>query len=202
MTSTADPGDFIYIHYSGHDTTIGPSSEYSNASTGDLALVLLEQTSATDIRYLRGLGLAYLLKTMVTNGLTVTLVLDCCFSGSVTRGDSSVRCLSYDPAIDAAYPPVPGQILSLEDEAGCLAHRSGSMNPNWLVNPDGYTILAACGSNEKAIELEFNGQRHEVLSYFLIKILEKLRDIRAKQRRIFAQLYSRFSKTQGDRPNK
>lgn len=91
ITSSAKPGDFVYIHYSGHGTTVKPSGEFSNRSTGDLALVLLEVANGTDIRYLRGLELAYLLRDMVAKNLIVTLVLDCCFSGSVVRNDSLIR---------------------------------------------------------------------------------------------------------------
>ena len=69
ITPLAKPGDFVYIHYSGNGTRMKLSSEYSNKATGDLALDLLEGTNGNHIHYLRGLELAYLLKSMVTKGL-------------------------------------------------------------------------------------------------------------------------------------
>ncbi len=96
MQSRAKAGNFVYIHYSEHGTTIGSFNEFSNGATGDLALVLLEGVTGTNLRYLEGLELANLLRNMVDKGVTVTLILDCCFSGSVMGDDSSTRYLSYD----------------------------------------------------------------------------------------------------------
>jgi hypothetical protein len=198
-TSLAEPGDFVYIHYSGHGTTIKPSRESSNWSTRDLALVLLEVTDRTNMRYLRGLELAYLLRDMVEKRLTVTLVLDCCFSGSVLRKDSLVRYLSYDPKIDAAYPPNP----SYEPEASHPAYRNASMRPNWLVNPDGYSILTACGPTEIAKELVLNknGQRHGALSYFLLRTFAKLGGVGGNQQHIYHHICARFRETRDKRKN-
>lgn len=101
-TSLAKHGDFVNVHYSGHGTRMEASSEFSNRSTGDLALNLLEEGEGNNIRYLRGLELAFFLKAMVDKGLIVTLVLDCCFSGSVLRLDAGVRSLSTTPRLTKA----------------------------------------------------------------------------------------------------
>jgi len=204
MTSLAKPGDFVYIHYSGHGTTITPSGESSNRSTRDLALVLLEVTDRTNMRYLRGLELAYLLRDIVEKSLTVTLVLDCCFSGSVVRKDSLVRYLGYNPKIDVAYPPNPSQSLSPKAKASRPAYRDASMRPNWLVNPDGYIILTACGPTEIAKELILNknGQRHGALSYFLLRTFAKLGGVGGKQQHIYHHLCARFRETREKRKNK
>ena len=202
ITSVANPGDFIYIHYSGHGSTIPPSSKHSNASTGDLALVVLDDADVPSVRYLRGLEFAYLLKAMVARQLTITLVLDCCFSGSVMRKGSSVRSLGYDPAVDAAYPAIPEQILDPQDEAGRPAYRDVFMRPNWLVDPDGYTILAACGPTEKAKELQSkDGKRHGILTYFLLSTLKELDGVKYKQRYIYPRVRARFIETQASRQN-
>lgn len=89
----AKGGDFVYIHYSGHGTRL-PSG---------LALVLLSEDGRGS-RYLRGRNLASDLHNMVKKGLRVTLVLDCCFSGSVVRNSDwhgfEVRCIDYNPTVD------------------------------------------------------------------------------------------------------
>ncbi|KAL9609951.1 MAG: hypothetical protein Q9167_005324 [Letrouitia subvulpina] len=172
VTSQAQPGDFIYIHYSGHGTRLDPCYEFSSQSTGDLALVLLDEHSNQE-RFLLGPRLAGLLKSMVDKALVITLVLDCCFSASVYRnGDPNVRYLSCGRIGALTYPPVPKHDLA--DGNTRSTSRDASMRDNWLLEPDRYTILAACGPHENAkggSEASEKGERYGALSYFLFKAL-------------------------------
>jgi hypothetical protein len=192
ITSLGQPGDWIYIHYSGHGTRIEASSEYSNTSTGDLALDLLDGTNVNRIRYLRGLELAHLVDNMVKKGLRVTVVLDCCFSGSVLRGKYAevVRSLKYDHIVDATYPPNVNQSLNYQHVP---TFRDASMLPSWLIHPDGYTILTACGPHEVAEELMFeSGDRRGALSYFLLSTLSQLRNEDTTHKHIYHHLCAKF----------
>jgi hypothetical protein len=175
IISVAKPGNFVYIHYSGHGAqTKATSSEYCNKNTGDLALVLFDDVHGS--RYLRGLELAYLLNEMVKKGLFVTLVLDCCFSGSVLRhsvpNGAGIRAADYDPAVDAAYPQELGTGPRSLIDVSTL--RDGRIFPTWLVDPKDYTILTACGPHERAQELKFlSGERSGALSHFLVRALRE-----------------------------
>lgn len=72
-----------------------PCFNFSNQSTRDLALVLLEGDQSLEL-CLRGPRLTGLLKGMVDKELVVTLVLDCCFSTTVYRNSGlNVRYLPY-----------------------------------------------------------------------------------------------------------
>ena len=199
-TSLAKSGDFVYIHYSGHGTRYESCAEFRNEFTGDLALVLLDGEKGNDERYLRGMFLARLLKNMIDKGLVVTLVLDCCFSATVYREGNTMRFLPYDAKIDSKYPLNPEKSLekSLEkspgDEANSAANRDASMLLNWLINPDGYAILVACGPHEvaKGITYELDGQNHGALSYFLLKTFKEYGGLRKKHKYIYHHLCAMF----------
>ena len=130
VLSRAQPGDFIYIHYSGHGTGLDPCYELSCQSTGDLALILLNEDSSR-VRLLPGPRLAGLLKSMVDKALIITLVLDCCFSASVYRnGDPNVRYLSCGRIGALTYPPIPE--YGLADGNTHSTNRDASMRDKWL----------------------------------------------------------------------
>ena len=107
---------------------------------------------------------------MVDKGLKVTLILDCCFSGSVyRRDDPGIRFLPYDPDIDLKFRS--DVVNSADNGTGGSVSRDVSMLPNWLINPNGYAILAVCGPQEVARERKFDGQICGMLSYFLLATL-------------------------------
>jgi hypothetical protein len=169
VTFLSKVGDYVYIHYSGHGTQKRPCGDFSNKSTGDLALVLLSGGTENRIQYFWGFELAGLLEKMADKGLVVTLILDCCFSASVYRHDNStVRFLPYDSEFNSDH------LLDPKKNMKGGIYRDVSMQPNWLINPDRYAILTACGPHQAAIEPRFNGQHHGALSYFLLEILKKV----------------------------
>lgn len=196
IINEAKPGDFIYIHFSGHGTQEETSSsdEYSNKDTGDLALVLFDEFTASGVRYLHGRELANLLDKMVKKGLLVTVVLDCCFSGSVVRRSerekNGVRAIAYDLAVHTAYPQQLESSTNLC--VGSTALRDARIQQNWLVNPDGYIILTACGPHEVAQELILDGMKHGALSYFLVRALISLTGTDPTHQSVYDHLRMKF----------
>jgi hypothetical protein len=141
----AKPGNHVYIHYSGHGTR--------RNFDGAVALELIHPSSyATE--YLYGTVLRNAISQMIRIGLSVTLVLDCCFSGSVLRTNQAanveVRYIEHDSDIDAEseYTDPFAETLNTEE-------RGGVVNLARLLDPEGYAIIAACGPHEVASELEF-----------------------------------------------
>jgi Caspase domain len=117
VTEKAQPGDQVYIHYSGHGgraATIYP--ELKREKGFDEALVPLDIGKPTS-RYLRDLELAALLQKMVSKGLVVTVVLDSCHSGGATRaGDSDIRGADTN-TVDTTLRPTESLVASASELA-------------------------------------------------------------------------------------
>lgn len=126
---------------------------------------------------------------MVDKGLVVTLALDCCFSASVYRHDdeAAIRFLPYDDEIESDHPPEPREGLG----SGNSSYRDASTLPNWLINPDRYAILAACGPHEVASEPKFDGVRHGAMSYFLLEAIKSV-GVTKKHRDIYDHMRVKF----------
>ena len=113
LTQKADPGDHLYIHYSGHGgrtPTLLPKVKGEGGI--DEALVPIDIGNST-ARYLRDIELAKLLQDTITKGLRVTMVLDSCHSGGATRGpDSAIRGVAF---IDRTERPSESLVGSPEE---------------------------------------------------------------------------------------
>ena len=196
VNSMSKAGDFVYVHFSGHGTrsAFDSEDEFSNQSTGDLALVLLdEQHKRSDVQYLWGSQLANSLKRMADRKVVVSLVLDCCFSAAVYRNDDpEIRFLPYDRAKTPDHDGTNDQIWQAQpgdDESS----RQVSMLPNWLMNPDGYAIVSACGPHEVAREPRFDGENRGALSYFLLRALDSV-GVAVRHRDIYAYVCAYFKR--------
>ena len=88
VTQTAQPGDFIHVHYSGHGT-LRPTTttEYKENNGSDAALVLFDVDN--EVYYLRGIELASLFDDVVKKQLNLTVVLDYYHAESITRRELS-----------------------------------------------------------------------------------------------------------------
>jgi hypothetical protein len=171
IIAQAKIGDCVYIHYSGHGARVPRQGQL------ECALPLLE-CNGHHTHYLRLGTLAKKMEKMVENGVFVTLVLDCCFSGGMTRTSHDlgldVRFIDYDPASDS--DPPTEQETTLEPLYDSFRDASAEVT-QWLVNPKGYMVLAACSPEERAFEIEFHGKRQGAFTYFLLLALRKLHKI-------------------------
>ncbi|KAK1993568.1 hypothetical protein LX36DRAFT_729612 [Colletotrichum falcatum] len=70
-------------------------------------------------------------------------------------------------------------------------YRDASMLSNWLLNPDGYAILAACGPHQETIGVKFDGKGYGALSYYLLDTL-KHAGLSRQQKDIHGRLLAKF----------
>ena len=149
MASSGKPGDFVYIHSSGHGTTIPLS--------GELALPLLVATEKFRLRYLRGLELARLITNMTNNRMTVTPIPDCYISGGVARRPHNWY-LYYDSELDLVSD------FDKRDWSTISEDRDSCMRPNWPIGPDYCTILTAYGPTEIVYYMRVHCSLHGIVT--------------------------------------
>ncbi|KAK6513162.1 hypothetical protein TWF506_009327 [Arthrobotrys conoides] len=181
------PGDLVYFHYSGHgirrDADEIGSDEGDHISGTALALADVMEGGA----YLTGYQLGVYIKRMVfEKQLRVTVVLDSCFSGRGFRNAESEEeeytSRSGDDSIDINFLQsdleADDAAIILDDESGTdeediYGSRNGMKIRSWLSDPTGCTVLTACGSNETAGEYTFEGEKHGILTYWMLKFLSE-----------------------------
>jgi len=207
ITRKASADDVVWIHYSGHGTlrpTDNSEFVYQEGYGTDAALVLLEPDAQQGIRYLRGIELALVQDGMVYKGLKLTVVLDSCHSGSISRGEDSVRGIPWSVDIDSEFPldvPVVPQALASQEKI----LRDTATTSHWLLHPKGYTLLAACGPHERAKEimLKEEQQHHGALSHMICKAFDfcaqnEIQDVTHEL--IYRHVYANMFKVAGQHP--
>ena len=201
LTALAAAGDQVYIHYSGHGgraTTLFPTLKGPKGIDETLVPTNIHHSQA---RHLRDVELAHLVQIMVEKGLLVTLVLDSCHAGGAVRGLGGARVRGI-AATDRRVPPVESAVASITDliatwEAAAGPHsRNLKTGSGWLIEPRGYTLLAACRGNELANEFPFDGYDYQgALTYWLLDALRQLGPgltYKMLHERILAKIHSQF----------
>lgn len=173
ITEIAQPGEQVYIHYSGHGgraTTIYP--ELKGADQPDEGIVPMDIGNESG-RYLRDVELATLLKRMTDKGLIVTVVLDSCHSGEATRGDDvAIRGVDGIDTTPRNSDSSVAKRQELIENWQALTDGASVAPGRWLPQPREYVFLAACRPNEYAYEYAVSGkERHGALTYWMIDTL-------------------------------
>ncbi|GAA6618389.1 caspase family protein [Scytonema sp. NUACC26] len=202
VTEIAEPGDQVYIHYSGHGGRAKTNYPQLKGENGiDEVLVPTDLGNST-ARYLRDIEIAKLLERMVDKKLVVTVIFDSCHSGGATKGDDAeIRGLD---TIDETPRSTESMVASDEELAKTWKTltksetRDFQLGSGWLPQPEGYVLLAACRSNESAFEYAFNGkERNGALTYWLLDSLDPLTPgltYKVLHDRLLAKIHSQFQR--------
>jgi hypothetical protein len=112
------------------------------------------------------------LKALTAKTSAVTLIFDCCHSGTIDRDSfgEEMRWVEADLRPPEELPPSP-----IPPEARASLSASRDVGPaGWLPVGERYALIAGCRSEERSYEMEEPaGVRHGALTFFLIQELRK-----------------------------
>jgi hypothetical protein len=105
-------------------------------------------------------------KEFVESNMLVTVVFDCCFSAATQRnsrlGTAEVRYREYDPLLDTHGTDANHE--DSIDEAIMNTMRNAKAEPQWVIDPTGYTIFCACTSEQIAESVSYKvAQKSELI---------------------------------------
>lgn len=174
LAQAATPEERVFLYYSGHGAQV--RTQAGNLVVAREALVPVDVGTATG-GWLYDYEVNSLLARIAARAADLTLVLDCCHAGSVTRGDEPdaagrVRHYGFTGVEDLGAPssalryPLPAR-----DAAGIGAGGAtgiGAGDASWMV-------VAACRANELAREVPLSHDAPDryqgALTHVLVELL-------------------------------
>lgn len=181
ITAMAQPGEQVYVHYSGHGGRSVTSFPKLKGKNGLDESLVPTDIGNSESRYLRDIEIAHLLKRMTDKGLIVTLIFDSCHSGGATRGGTpgvGVRGIS---SIDTTERPNDSLVATQEEleqtwqAISPEATRGAQLGAGWFPASQNSILLAACRADELANEFPFEGKESNgALTYWLLDCLKQL----------------------------
>ena len=198
ITEKAQPGEQVYIHYSGHGghaKTVYPHLKGGNGNQYDEGIVPMDIGDTKEGRYLRDVEMTTLLKRMTDKGLIVTVILDSCHSGGATRGDAEIRSSNEPDTLERTSESL---VATREELERNWLDLTGNRETGVAGLPQAreYVLLAACRPTEFAYEYAVNGrERNGALTYWMIDTLKTLSGTltyKTLHDRISAKVQSKF----------
>lgn len=171
-TQKANPGDLVYIYYSGHGAQASTLYPRKGGRGVDEGLAPLDINCGG--RYVRDFEIAAILHKR--KDLHVTVLFDCCHSGGATKGPAPENAVPRGTGtLDVTK--LPSDISDISEEDLDSAFQAGALHPssfteNFWLNPQGYVLMAACLPFQSAWEWTFSGVRHGVFTFWLIDSLQ------------------------------
>ncbi|MBD1856721.1 MULTISPECIES: caspase family protein [Leptolyngbya] len=165
--------DIVLFYYSGHGSQEQAPPEFWHLEPDRLneTLVCWDSRSAESWD-LADKELAKLIAMVAINQPQITIILDCCHSGSGTRDvfqETNVRQISPDPR----SRPIESYFVSVAEAETLILRSTDSHLSAWNLPRGSHILLAACRDREFAKEYNGNGQRRGAFCFFLTETLRQ-----------------------------
>src|SRR3954454_18764343 len=172
LVQRVGPEDVVVVHYSGHGSQM---TDVEGDEPDGLDETIVPHDSGRyphENRDIKDDEIYLWLKDLTAKTSNVTLIFDCCHSGTIVRDDfgGAYRWVEPDLRPLDQLPPSPIPVA---------VHRSldggRDVGPSgWLPLGEKYVLLSGCRRDEKACEMEEpGGVRHGALTFFLAQELRE-----------------------------
>jgi pimeloyl-ACP methyl ester carboxylesterase len=167
--------DVAFFYFAGHGSQEQSPQEFWTLEPDRLDETLVCYDSRSDGGWdLADKELAKLIAEVAEKNPHITIIMDCCHSGSGNRGDLEGETAVRKAPIDHRLRPLDSFIFSLAEADKLSTSRSPEENPSGWTLPKGkHVFLAACRDSELAKEYNGDGQPRGAFSYFLLDTLKK-----------------------------
>jgi hypothetical protein len=166
-------GDVVVVHYSGHGSQM-PDREGDEPDGMDETILPYDTGRGTlPNRDITDDEIYLWLKELTEKTTAITLIFDCCHSGTIVRDPfgEEVRWVPPDtrPISELPASPIPPEARGLLDGGRDLGP-SG-----WLPLGERYVLVAGCSRDERSFEIEEAGVKHGALTFHLARELSGAR---------------------------
>jgi hypothetical protein len=188
--SQAGPDDVALFFYAGHGAQENAPEEFWAIEPDRLDETLVCYDSRTDGSWdLADKELAQLIAEVAEKNPHIVVIMDCCHSGSGTRGDLDSTFAVRRAPMDKRQRPLSSFIVSPDQLPAAPATRSlNTPTSGWQMPQGRHVLLAACRDIEEAKEYSVDGEPHGTFSYFLLETLQK-----ANNSLTYRELFKRVS---------
>lgn len=188
--SQATVDDIVLFYYSGHGSQELAPKEFWQLEPDHLDETLVCYDSRTEGGWdLADKELAALIAEVAEKNAHMTIIMDCCHSGSGTRDPMQETKVRRFPT-DKRERPLDSFIFTLDDLNGLLGTRGFKPEDNptgWRIPKGRHVLLAACRDYETAKEY-YGGDKHRgSFSYFLMDTLSKTNGKKLTYRDLFGR---------------
>ena len=209
LISITQPNDIVVLHYSGHGSQI--TDQEGDEPDGLDETILPHDTGRSSYghknRDITDDHIFGLIKHLNTKTPYVTLIFDCCHSGTMSRdpfGDADRWAEPDNPQpsdphyhlLPPAYnnSPVIAQLKAAQE-----ADRDSNNQSGWFPPGEGYVLIAGCRDEEKSFERRLPGTdtRHGLLTYYLCQELLEA-EPNTSYRSIFEQAAAEVTRRQAN----
>ncbi len=170
-------GDNIIIYFSGHGSSYSLSDLDPNAGMGTIeALCPMDRedvgVSGVPVPDISDREINCILKEISRGkGNHITVILDCCHSGSMTRQiESGIRTIPFSRA------SLESMLAAAEETMKSFPEYRSILAKDWRPDMTSHVVLAACKENQFAIEVRGEGGLNGAFTQALLRTL-RLNDL-------------------------